>query len=161
MNSPEWGLFKGDAYNMMGMAFGYRFTNGRQGDLCAVPLVSSYYSLSFVPDIRLHSDSLAIDDGGSPNTRGAAAAFDDSPGNAIDPSTYLSTERDDLFATYVFFKSSRANSVWIPIDCVAWQWHAKALKKGTTWMFTVVCHPAPIYQRVISTLPMWTHELTP
>lgn len=64
---------------------------------------------------------------------------DDSPGVDL-TSSYTQRTVNDGYQTYLMFKPSIANSIWVPLRVLSWSWSGTATLSGGTWNLSNANH---------------------
>lgn len=131
-------------------------TPGFAGDFQWAQLTNSTRRYFRVGENRWHrSVAIGLDSlGGYPTTVGSK--FADSPGMALDAATITKAEVDETFGTWLMYKPTREDSIFVPLARLDWRWAGKATHGGQNWALDAGSGVDPDPQKHDTTeFPIW------
>jgi hypothetical protein len=91
----------------------------------------------------------------------AITSTEDSPRSGVDPCDYEGVSANDSFTMYLMFKPSGANSLWVPLRQVSWNWSGSAGRFTTCgWILSSASHSTNPTDQDSTDYPTWTGNVS-
>ena len=91
----------------------------------------------------------------------AITSAEDSPRSAVDPCTFSFISVSDSYTMHLMFKPSGANSLWVPLRQVSWNWSGSGGRFTTCgWILSTSNHSTNPTDQDSTDYPTWTGNVT-